>query len=321
MFSDIAELYATNPLLFTGSVFVIGLMVGSFLNVVIYRLPIMLEREWRAQAAEILPHAATPAGPSSSSGASSAVDPSSGAEAPPERFTLVVPRSACPVCRAPIAAWQNIPVISWIVLRGRCASCNTRISRRYPAVELITALLSAWAAWHFGFSAATACALLLTWALIALTGIDIDHQLLPDSITLPLLWAGLLAAVIIGPQPAGTLPVSPRDAVVGAAAGYLSLWLVFHTFRLITGKEGMGYGDFKLFAALGAWMGWKVLPLIILLSAATGAAFGVSMILLRGRDRAAPMPFGPYLAAAGWLAMLYGNSLVDGYLRFSGLKH
>jgi leader peptidase (prepilin peptidase) / N-methyltransferase len=321
MLSDIAELYATSPVLFTGSVFVIGLMIGSFLNVVIYRLPIMLEREWRAQATEILPHANAAAAPAGVPGTSSDIVASPGDGGPPERFSLVVPRSACPVCKAPITAWQNIPVISWIALRGRCAACKTRISARYPAVEVVTALLSAWAAWHFGFGAPAACAILVTWALIALTGIDVDHQLLPDSITLPLLWAGLVVAVIIGPQPGASLPVSPRDAVVGAAAGYLSLWLVFHAFRLVTGKEGMGYGDFKLFAALGAWMGWKVLPLIILLSAATGAAFGIAMILLRGRDRAAPMPFGPYLAAAGWLAMLYGNSLIDGYLRLSGLRH
>jgi leader peptidase (prepilin peptidase)/N-methyltransferase len=239
----------------------------------------------------------------------------------PDRFTLATPRSACPACKAPITASQNIPVISWLVLRGRCAACQLPISKRYPLVELATALLSAWVAWHFGFGAAAACALLVTWTLISLTGIDVDHQLLPDSITLPLLWAGLLAAVLIGPLPGVALPVSPRDAIIGAAAGYLSLWLVFQAFRLVTGKEGMGYGDFKLFAALGAWLGWKLLPLVILLSAATGAVLGILMIVLRGRDRAAPMPFGPYLAAAGWLAMLYGDTLVDGYLRFSGLKH
>jgi leader peptidase (prepilin peptidase) / N-methyltransferase len=312
MLSDIAELYATSPTLFAGSAFVIGLMVGSFLNVVIYRLPIMLEREWRTQAAEILPHAHAGAEAAS-------VSPVAGNI--PERFTLVTPRSACPVCRAPIAAWQNIPVISWLALRGRCAACKTRISVRYPAVELTTGVLSAWVAWHFGFGGTAACGVLVTWVLIALTGIDIDHQLLPDGITLPLIWAGLLAAATIGPHPGASLPVSPRDAIVGAVAGYLSLWLVYHAFRLITGKEGMGYGDFKLFGALGAWMGWKVLPLIILLSAATGAILGVSMILLRGRDRAAPMPFGPYLAAAGWLAMLYGDSLIEGYLKLSGLRH
>lgn len=304
MLNDVAELYAASPALFTGSVFLVSLLVGSFLNVVIHRLPIMLDREWRAQAAEFV----TPAG---------AAEP----PAPAERYTLVSPRSACPNCKAPITAWQNIPVISWLALRGRCASCKTRISARYPAVELATAILSAWAAWHFGFGAPAACAVVVTWALVALTGIDIDHQLLPDSITLPLMWAGLLASVIIGEVPGAALPVSVSDAVIGAAAGYVSLWLVFHAFRLITGKEGMGYGDFKLFAALGAWMGWKVLPLIILLSAATGAVLGILMIVLRGRDRAAPMPFGPYLAAAGWLAMLYGHELVDGYLRVSGLRH
>ncbi len=294
-----------DPALFAGSMFLLGLVVGSFLNVVIYRLPIMLERDWRSQAAEVL------------AGVAAAAEP---ATAPP-RFSLITPGSACPNCKAPIKAWQNVPVVSWLVLRGRCANCKTRISARYPAVELATGILSAWAAWHFGFGAPAACALLLTWALIALTGIDIDHQLLPDGITLPLLWAGLLAAVAVGPVARSTLPVSPQDALIGAMAGYVSLWLVFHAFRLITGKEGMGYGDFKLFAALGAWLGWKLLPLIILLSAATGAVLGIAMILLRGRDRAAPIPFGPYLAAAGWLAMMYGDSLVDGYLRVSGLRH
>jgi len=304
--NDLAALYLDSPALFSGSVFVLGLVVGSFLNVVIYRLPIMLEREWRAQAAELLP--------SADGGAAATA-------APFERFSLSSPRSTCPTCKAPIKAWQNIPVASWLVLRGRCASCKSKISLRYPLVELTTGVLSAWVAWHFGFGAAAACALLITWSLIALTGIDIDHQLLPDGITLPLMWAGLLAAVTIGPVAGSPLPVSARDALIGAAAGYLSLWLVFHSFRLITGKEGMGYGDFKLFAALGAWLGWKLLPLVILLSAATGAAIGILMIVLRGRDRSAPMPFGPYLAAAGWLAMMYGDSLVNGYLRLSGLKH
>jgi leader peptidase (prepilin peptidase)/N-methyltransferase len=307
MLNDLAVIYSASPALFAGSVFVIGLVVGSFLNVVIYRLPIILEREWRSQAADLLPandHAATVVAPP-----------------PPERFTLSVPRSACPACKAQITAMQNIPVISWLALRGRCANCKARISVRYPVVELATGLLSAWVAWHFGFGAAAACGIVITWALIALTGIDIDHQLLPDSITLPLMWGGLLAAAVFGATAGIPLPVSPRDAIIGAAAGYLSLWLVFHAFRLITGKEGMGYGDFKLFAALGAWLGWKLLPLIILLSAAAGAVLGILMILLRGRDKAAPMPFGPYLAAAGWLAMMYGDSLVSSYLRVSGLQH
>jgi leader peptidase (prepilin peptidase) / N-methyltransferase len=303
MFSDIVGLYAAYPAWFVGSVLVIGLMVGSFLNVVIYRLPIMMEREWREQSAEL------------------STEPGTAPGAPGSPFTLATPGSACPTCKTPIKPVHNIPVVSWLALRGRCAACRAPISARYPAVELATGLLSAWVAWHFGFGATACCAVAVTWALIALTGIDIDHQLLPDSITLPLLWAGLLAAVAIGPTVGATLPVSPKDAIIGAAAGYLSLWAVFHAFRLMTGKEGMGYGDFKLFAALGAWMGWKILPLVILLAAGTGACLGVLMIVLRGRDRAAPMPFGPYLAAAGWLAMLYGPQLVQGYLHLSGLQH
>jgi leader peptidase (prepilin peptidase) / N-methyltransferase len=307
MLNDVVFLYSANPALFAGSAFLLGLIVGSFLNVVIYRLPIMLEREWKAQAAEVL--------------STGTVSPDASPVTPPERFTLSTPRSACPNCKAPITALQNIPVVSWLLLRGRCASCTARISARYPLVELTTGILSAWVAWHFGFGASAACALLVTWSLIALTGIDIDHQLLPDNITVSLMWAGLLSAVVIGPIRGAAMPVSPTDAVIGAAAGYTSLWLVFHAFKLVTGKEGMGYGDFKLFAALGAWLGWKVLPLVIVLSAATGAILGILMITLQGRDRREPMPFGPYLAAAGWLAMMYGDSLLTGYLRISGLKH
>jgi leader peptidase (prepilin peptidase)/N-methyltransferase len=297
--AQLASVYAASPGLFATSLFIVGLLVGSFLNVVIHRVPLMLERDWKAQATELL--GGEPA-------------------APPAPFNLVAPRSRCPSCGAPIRAWRNIPVLSWLILRGRCHGCAAPISVRYPLVELLTAVLSGWIAWHFGFTAATLCALGVTWSLVALTGIDLDHQLLPDGITLPLLWAGLLAAVLFGPVAGLPLPVSPRDAILGAAAGYLSLWLVFHAFRLLTGKEGMGYGDFKLFAALGAWLGWKLLPLVILLSAGTGAVLGIAMILLRGRDRAAPMPFGPYLAVAGWIAMLYGDPLVDAYLHFSGLR-
>jgi leader peptidase (prepilin peptidase)/N-methyltransferase len=260
----------------------------------------MLEREWETQASAVL---------------------STAAPRSDEPFNLVVPHSACPACNAPIKAWQNVPVFSWLALRGRCAACGVRISLRYPLVELTSGLLSAWVAWHFGFEVTAFCALLVTWTLIALTGIDIDHQLLPDTLTLPLMWLGLLAAVAFGPVAGLSLPVSGTDAIIGASAGYMSLWVVYQVFRLVTGKEGMGYGDFKLFAALGAWLGWKVLPLIILLSAATGAVLGILMIVLRGRDRAAPLPFGPYLAAAGWIAMMYGDSLVNGYLRISGLKH
>jgi leader peptidase (prepilin peptidase)/N-methyltransferase len=324
MFTDIAALYAVYPAWFAGSVFVVGLMVGSFLNVVIYRLPIMMEREWRAQIDELRvsppPSTATSAAPPVSP--ASAGPPSvPGATPGADRFTLATPRSACPACKTPIKPIHNVPLVSWLALRGRCAACLAPISPRYPMVELVTGLLSAWAAWHFGFGVAACCAVAVTWALIALTGIDFDHQLLPDSITLPLLWAGLLAAVAIGPIAGAALPVSPKDAIIGAAAGYLSLWAVFHTFRLLTGKEGMGYGDFKLFAALGAWMGWKILPVVILLAAGTGACLGILMIVFRGRDRAAPMPFGPYLAAAGWLAMLYGQQLIEGYLHVSGLRH
>jgi leader peptidase (prepilin peptidase) / N-methyltransferase len=309
MFHDLAIIYADHPAFLAGSVFVIGLIVGSFLNVVIFRLPAMLEREWRTQAAELLqPSGAKGEGPH---------EP--GPLGPP--FNLVTPRSACPACHAPIKAWQNIPLISWLLLRARCHACGARISVRYPLVELATGVLSAWVAWHFGFSVATPCALGITWCLIALTGIDIDHQLLPDGITLPLMWAGLIAAVAIGPAVGRPLPVSPADAIIGATAGYLSLWLVFHSFRLITGKEGMGYGDFKLYAALGAWLGWRVLPLVILLAAAAGASIGIAMILLRGRDRSAPMPFGPYLAIAGWIAMLYGESLIATYLQVAGMRH
>jgi leader peptidase (prepilin peptidase) / N-methyltransferase len=308
MLNDLAALYVDNLALFAGTVFVFGLVIGSFLNVVIYRLPLMLERDWRAQAADLL----TP-------GTESSAPPAP--QAAVERLTLSTPGSACPACKAPIKAWQNIPVLSWLLLRGRCAACKAPISARYPLVELITAMLSAWVAWHFGFGAAAACGLLITWSLIALTGIDIDHQLLPDGITLPLMWAGLLASIIVGPLAGSPIPVSAPDALIGAASGYVSLWLVFHAFRLITGKEGMGYGDFKLFAAFGAWFGWKLLPLVILVAAFTGAVIGILMIVLRGRDRSVPMAFGPYLAAAGWIAMMYGDVLVDGYLRVSGLKH
>jgi leader peptidase (prepilin peptidase)/N-methyltransferase len=300
MVTEFATLLAASHLFFAGSLLIVGLVVGSFLNVVIYRLPIMLEREWQAQAAEVL------------------------ATSPPQAekpFNLSMPPSACPACKAPIKAWQNIPVLSWLALGGRCAACKGRISLRYPLVELTTGLLSAGVAWHFGFSSAAFCALLVTWTLVALAGIDIDHQLLPDTLTLPLMWLGLLAATVVGPMAGASLPVSANDAIMGASAGYMSLWLVFHIFKLLTGKEGMGYGDFKLYAALGAWLGWKLLPLIIVLSAATGAVLGILMIVLRGRDKAAPMPFGPYLAAAGWIAMMYGDALVTGYLRISGLKH
>jgi leader peptidase (prepilin peptidase)/N-methyltransferase len=294
----IVSLLQQTPSLFAAAMFVLGLLIGSFLNVVIYRLPLILERQWQAQCAEL--------------------DGKEVAE-PTDPFTLASPRSHCPSCKAPVSAMQNIPVISWLVLKGRCAACGTRIPARYPAVELATGLLSAAVAWHFGFGFEAACALLLTWFLIPLTGIDLDHQLLPDVLTLPLVWLGLLASLFHDPASGAALPVSPRDAILGAAAGYLFLWGVFHAFKLLTGKEGMGYGDFKLFAALGAWMGWQMLPLILLLSAAVGAIVGIALVVFRRQGREVPIPFGPYLAGAGWIAALWGPQIVGGYLSVAGL--
>jgi leader peptidase (prepilin peptidase)/N-methyltransferase len=289
-------------------VFLFSLLVGSFLNVVIHRLPIMLEREWHSQADEILREKQADGG--SKPDAQPSTQP---------KYNLVVPRSGCPKCGAMITAAHNIPVISYLFLKGKCANCGAPISARYPIVELGTAILSALVAWKFGFVWYTAAALVLTWVLIALTGIDIDHQLLPDNMTLPLVWLGLLLS-LAATIPAIGLPVDPRSSIIGAAAGYLSLWSVYHAFRLLTGKEGMGYGDFKLFAALGAWLGWQMLLLIILLAAFTGAVLGILMIALRGRDRNIPIPFGPYLAAAGWIALMWGEQIVTSYLHFAGVS-
>lgn len=270
----------SNPFIFAFCAALLGLCVGSFLNVVIHRLPKMMEQQWRTECAGL-----------------------SGQEAPAaERYNLVVPRSACPACNRPIAALENIPLLSWLVLRGKCAGCSARISPRYPAVEALTAALSAYIAWHFGFGMAAAGALLFTWAMIALTFIDLDTFYLPDSITLPLLWLGLLFNV------SGTYTPLP-GAVIGAAAGYLSLWSVYWIFKWATGKEGMGYGDFKLLAAIGAWLGWQMLPLTILLSSLVGAVIGISLIVFAGRGRSVPIPFGPYLAIAGMIALLHGPAL------------
>jgi len=300
------------PAVFVAVIFIVSLLIGSFLNVVIHRVPVMLEREWKSQAEEIL------RGNEQDVGLKPDLQRDPHAEAKP-KYNLVVPRSACPKCDAPITAAQNIPVVSYLLLKGKCASCGVRISVRYPLVELGTAILSALVAWKFGFVWYTAAALLLTWVLIALTGIDIDHQLLPDNMTLPLVWLGLLLSLAPTIAAIG-LPVDPRSSIIGAAAGYLSLWSVYHVFRLLTGKEGMGYGDFKLFAALGAWLGWQMLLPIILLAALTGAVLGILMIALRGRDRNIPIPFGPYLAAAGWLALMWGEEVVSSYLRFAGVS-
>jgi len=296
--------FQQNPALLLGSAFLLSLLVGSFLNVVIHRLPIMLDRQWRAQAQDMLADPAAPA---------------PHAEREPERYNLVVPRSACPQCGAPILAHQNIPLVSWLLLRGKCATCKARISPRYPIVELATAILSVAVVWRFGWHWQSVAALFFTWALVALTVIDFDHQILPDVITLPLLWLGLLASLAWGEMLTPPIPADPASAILGAAAGYLSLWSVYWAFKLATGKEGMGYGDFKLFAAFGAWMGWQMLPLVLLLSAFTGAVVGIVLIVARGRDRNIPIPFGPYLAAAGWIALMWGPQIVGGYLAFSGL--
>jgi len=292
---ELTAVLSAEPLLFAVVAGLFGLVIGSFLNVVIYRLPRIMEREWRAQCAELT------AGEAAGEG-----DPG-----PPgsPTYNLVRPRSACPACGTPIKAIHNIPVLSWLALRGRCAACGAHISARYPIVELATGIASATVAWRFGWGWEAACALLVSWYLIAMTGIDIDTQLLPDSLTLPLLWAGLIAAAILG-RGAATIPVDLRSAVLGAVLGYLSLWSVYHLFRLATGKEGMGYGDFKLLAALGAWLGWQMLLPVILFSAATGAVIGVLLIVLRRHGRDVPIPFGPYLAAAGWLVMMWAPTLV-----------
>lgn len=292
---SVLELLASSPPLLIGTCLVLGLCVGSFLNVVIYRLPRMLERQWRAECAE---YAAAP-------GATPAAPPA----AP---FNLIVPRSACPACQARIRARDNIPLLSWVLLRARCAHCQAPISVRYPLVELLTGLLSAAVAWRFGYDWATPAALLLTWMLLALAFIDIDHQLLPDDLTLPLLWLGLALSLAIG-QPRG-IPPDLRASVLGAIAGYLSLWSVYHLFRLATGKEGMGYGDFKLLAALGAWLGWQLLLPLLLVAAVVGSVTGLTLIALRHHARTRPIAFGPFLALAGWLMLMWGPTLVARYL-------
>lgn len=311
LFASLADLFVTFPAAWVGVIFVLGLLVGSFLNVVIHRVPIMLDREWRSQAQEIL-------GERSGDGFASATSSLGPQTSDQQKYNLVVPRSACPKCKAPITALQNIPIVSWLFLRGKCANCGNPISVRYPIIELFTAILSAAVAWKFGFHWYTAAALFFTWMLIGMSGIDFDTTLLPDNMTLPLLWVGLLLS-IVGTVPAFGLPVDMKSSIIGAVAGYLSLWSVYHLFKLLTGKEGMGYGDFKLLGALGAWLGWQSLLLIILLSAFAGAIVGIALIVVRGRDRNIPIPFGPYLAAAGWIALMWGDWLISGYLQMSGL--
>ena len=283
---SLLELFQSSPPIFVGGCAVLGLMVGSFLNVVIYRLPKMMELGWRQQCAELRGEepAAAPA------------------------YNLLVPRSACPHCNHAIGAWENIPVVSYLLLRGKCKGCGASISPRYPIIEAISGILCAYAAWHFGFGLATVGALLFIWALLALTAIDFDTQLLPDDITLPLLWLGLLFNLF------GVF-ASLHSAVLGAIFGYLALWGVYWLFKLVTGKEGMGYGDFKLLAALGAWMGWQMLPLIIILSSLVGAVVGITLIVVAKHGRSVPIPFGPYLAGGGLIALFWGKPLTQGYLQ------
>jgi leader peptidase (prepilin peptidase)/N-methyltransferase len=275
----------THPAIFPWLCLAMGLCVGSFLNVVIYRLPKIMERDWEVQCAELR------------------------GEEPPkqETLSLALPRSRCPACAHPISALQNIPIISYLALRGKCSACGARISPRYPLIEALSGLASAYAAWRFGFGLTGFAAMLFLWCMIALSFIDFDTQLLPDSITLPLLWAGLLLNL------AGTF-VDLASAVIGAAAGYLSLWGVYWGFKAATGKEGMGFGDFKLLAAVGAWLGWQMLPLVVLASSFVGAIVGISLMLLARHGRNVPIPFGPYLATAGVIALFWGQRLNQHYL-------
>jgi leader peptidase (prepilin peptidase)/N-methyltransferase len=289
--NDLSAFFANHPAAFPWMAGLFGLAIGSFLNVVVHRLPVMLDRNWQSQCRELL-------------------NPNQPQSDVPERFDLIMPRSRCPHCGHAITALENIPVLSFLWLRGKCSACHKPISWRYPLVELLTGCLSVLVAWQFGFSLAALAGLALTWGLIALSFIDVDRQLLPDDLTLPLLWAGLLFNIF-----AVFVPLS--SAVIGAAAGYISLWLVYQLFKLTTGKEGMGYGDFKLFAVLGAWLGWQSLPLIILLASMVGAVVGISFIVFFGHDRRMPIPFGPFLCAAGWIALLWGEAVTRLYLQFA----
>jgi leader peptidase (prepilin peptidase) / N-methyltransferase len=280
--------FQQSPLAFSIYIFVIGLLVGSFLNVVIYRLPKMMQREWRSDCLEFLEQSA---------------------EEKAETFNLVLPRSRCGNCGHKITAWENIPIISYLFLRGKCSSCKAHISIQYPLVELFTGVVSLWIALHFGVTLQTAFALLFSWTLIAASGIDIGHKLLPDTMTLPLMWLGILLGFF-------DIFVDLETSVIGAMAGYMSLWSVYIVFKVITGKEGMGHGDFKLLAMLGAWMGWKMLLVIVLTSSFVGAIVGLTMIALKKSSRATQIPFGPYLAAAGWISLLYGEQLNRFYFSF-----
>ncbi len=274
----------------------VSLCVGSFLNVVIYRLPLMMQREWHSECRLLLEDELT-------------AEPTRASNSEP--FNLVKPNSTCPKCKTAIKPWQNIPIISWIMLKGKCANCSNPISARYPIVEAITALLSLVIAYSFGATEHALLYIFVTWVLVALTFIDIDHMLLPDQLTLPLVWLALIAAVM-------GITISPGDAIVGAACGYLSLWSVFWLFKLLTGKEGMGYGDFKLLAVFGALLGWQSLLTIILLSSVVGAIIGIALLSIQDKDKATPIPFGPYLAIAGWITLLWGAQIQAAYFNLIG---
>ena len=286
---EILQSLESMPALFYTAVVVLGLVTGSFLNVVIHRLPVMLKDNWARQCRELLEpdHQET--------------------DAASQPFNLLRPRSRCPACGHRIRAFENIPVVSYIFLGGRCASCHTRISPRYPIIEITTAILSVLAAMHFGYTQQTVAALAFTWMIIPLCMIDYDEQLLPDCITLPLLWAGLALSL-------ADIFIDSRASIIGAMSGYLSLWAIYHLFKLATGKEGMGYGDFKLLAAIGAWVGWQALPVVILFSSVVGAITGILLITMKGRQRSQPIPFGPFLASAGWITLLWGQDILDLYL-------
>jgi len=283
---SLIQSFQTFPVLFVTAVTVMSLAIGSFLNVVIHRLPKMLERQWRDELSEL-------------NGQEIAAGP---------RYNLMVPRSACPACGHAIGALENVPLISYLALRGKCAGCKARISPRYPLVEALTGVLSGYIAWRYGFTWQTLALLVFVWSMIALAFIDLDTFYLPDDITLPLVWAGLLANM-------GGLFVDLQSAVIGAIAGYLALWIVFWGYKLATGKDGMGYGDFKLLAAIGAWLGWKMLPVVILLSSLVGAIVGISLIVFARHGRNVPIPFGPYLVLGGLIALFWGDQLLHYYLQ------
>lgn len=291
---DLIAIIANQPIYLLLLAAVLGLVVGSFLNVVIYRLPLMLFREWREQCTEFM------------------AEDHSKITALPSNFSLLRPASHCPNCQRPVRAYENIPVISYLWLRGRCPGCQQPISYRYPGMEIAACLSSLIVAYYFGFGWPLLAALIFTWVLLCITMIDIDHQIIPDNLSLPGLWLGLAVNLF-------QVFTTPQSAIVGAMVGYSSLWLLTYGYKLLTGKVGMGHGDFKLFAMLGAWLGWQMLPLIILLSSLVGTVIGITILLVRRQNHNTPLPFGPYLAIAGWIALIWGNSMMLAYLPYLGI--